>query len=187
MALPHQVTGNVRKIRLLLLDVDGVLTDGKITLLPDGEEVKSFSIYDGLAIRLAQRAGIEVGFITGRSSRVVSLRALELGVNLVVQGSSDKSADLRKALRERQLESDEVAYMGDDLADIPPLRLAGFSAAPENAAEQVKYQVHYVTRAKGGEGAVREVIELLLKTAGKWNQAIDALNESSDPSTPSND
>jgi 3-deoxy-D-manno-octulosonate 8-phosphate phosphatase (KDO 8-P phosphatase) len=181
MALPHQVKGNVERIRFLLLDVDGVLTDGRIGLLPDGEEIKYFSIYDGLAIRLAQRAGIEVGFITGRSSRVVGQRALELGVKTVIQGSEDKSEDFRRILQERNLKAEEVAYIGDDLPDIPLLEQVGFAAAPDNAAEPVKYRVHYVTRAKGGDGAVREVIDLLLKTSGKWEQILESLGAGDTP------
>lgn len=181
MALPHQVTGNVQKIRFLLLDVDGVLTDGRVGLLPDGGEIKYFSIYDGLAIRLAQQAGIEVGFISGRSSQVVRQRAEELGVTLVVQGSREKIRDFQKILEERKLKAEEVAYIGDDLPDIPLLQRVGFSAAPDNAAESVKYHVHYVTRTKGGDGAVREVIDLLLKTSGKWEQVIESLDGSGIP------
>lgn len=175
MALPHQITGNVQKIRFLLLDVDGVLTDGRVGLLPDGGEIKYFSIYDGLAIRLAQQAGIEVGFISGRSSGVVARRAQELGVKIVIQGSEDKVEDFRKFLQQENLEAEEVAYVGDDLPDIPLLEQVGFAAAPENAAEPVKYRVHYVTRTKGGDGAVREVIDLLLKASGKWGQILESL------------
>lgn len=181
MALPHQVTGNVRKIRFLLLDVDGVLTDGRVGLLPDGGEIKYFSIYDGLAIRLAQQAGIDVGFISGRSSEVVRQRARELGVTTVVQGSREKVRDFQKILEERKLELEEVAYIGDDLPDIPLLQRVGFSAAPDNAAEPVKYHVHYVTRTKGGDGAVREVIDLLLKTSGKWESVMQSLGASDIP------
>jgi 3-deoxy-D-manno-octulosonate 8-phosphate phosphatase (KDO 8-P phosphatase) len=182
MALPHQVTGNVQKIKFILLDVDGVLTDGRVGLLPDGGEIKYFSIYDGLAIRLAQKAGIEVGFISGRESRVVQQRAEELGVATVIQGSREKLADLQLLLREKGLTAEEVAYIGDDLPDIPILQRVGFSAAPQNAAEPVKYYVHYVTRSKGGDGAVREVIDLLLKTSGKWDAIISALENADAPS-----
>jgi 3-deoxy-D-manno-octulosonate 8-phosphate phosphatase (KDO 8-P phosphatase) len=175
MGLPHQVTGNVQKIKLILLDVDGVLTDGRFGLLPDGGEIKYFSIYDGLAIRLAQKVGIEVAFISGRKSREVTARARELDVQTVIQGSNDKVRDLEKVLSEKGLSTDEVAYIGDDLPDIPVLQKVGFSAAPQNSSEPVKYYVHYVTRAKGGDGAVREVIDLLLKTSGKWDEIIDCL------------
>ncbi len=181
MALPHQVTGNVQKIKFILLDVDGVLTDGRVGLLPDGGEIKYFSIYDGLAIRLAQKAGIEVGFISGRTSGVVQQRAQELGVETVIQGSREKMADLQLLLKDKNLTAEEVAYIGDDLPDIPILQRVGFSAAPENAAEPVKYHVHYVTRSKGGDGAVREVIDLLLKTSGKWEAIMAALESAESP------
>jgi len=182
MGLPHQVTGSVQKIKLILLDVDGVLTDGKVGFLPDGGEIKYFSIYDGLAIRMAQKVGLEVGFISGRASEMVAQRARELGVRTVIQGSQDKLADFRRIIASLNLEPEEVAYVGDDLPDIPLLQLAGFSAAPENAAEPVKYYVHYVTRANGGAGAVREVIDLLLKTTGKWEAIIASIGTDDAPS-----
>jgi 3-deoxy-D-manno-octulosonate 8-phosphate phosphatase (KDO 8-P phosphatase) len=175
MGLPHQVSGNVQKIQFILLDVDGVLTDGRVGFLPDGGEIKYFSIYDGLAIRLALKVGVEVGFISGRTSLVVAQRAEELGVRTVVQGSKDKVADFESLLVEKTLSPEEVAYVGDDLPDIPLLQRVGFSAAPQNAVDLVKYHVHYVTRSKGGDGAVREVIDLLLKTSGKWDQVVGSL------------
>ena len=175
--LPVQVVGNLQKIRLILLDVDGVLTDGRIGLLPKGGEIKFFSVYDGLAIRLARKVGWEVGFLTGRTSEEVEARARELGVEILIQGSRDKVKDFEKILKERNLKASQVAYVGDDLTDIPLLKRVGFSAAPRNAAEPVKYYVHYVTRARGGYGAVREVVDLLLKNTGKWEEVIEALDK----------
>lgn len=175
MSLPHQVTGSVQKIRFLLLDVDGVQTDGRVGLLPDGSEIKYFSIYDGLAVRMAQQVGIEVGFISGRRSQAVIVRGEELGVEVIIQGSTDKVGDVEKLLKEKNLTQEELAYVGDDLPDIPLLRRVGFSAAPCNAAEPVKYHVHYVTRTNGGDGAVREVVDLLLKTSGKWDKIMESL------------
>jgi 3-deoxy-D-manno-octulosonate 8-phosphate phosphatase (KDO 8-P phosphatase) len=182
MGLPHQVTGSVQKIKLILLDVDGVLTDGRVGLLPGGDEIKFFSIYDGLAIRLAQSVGIDVAFISGRKSEEVAARARELDVETVVQGSRDKVKDFEKILEKKGLVPEEVAYIGDDLPDIPLLQRVGFSAAPQNSAEPVKYYVHYVTRANGGDGAVREVIDLLLKTSGKWDEIIESLDRPDAPS-----
>jgi len=181
MTLPHQVAGSVQNIRFVLLDVDGVLTDGRVGLLPDGDEIKYFSIYDGLAVRMAQQVGIEVGFISGRRSREVVVRGEELGVETIIQGSTDKVKDVDRLLEQKNLKLEEIAYVGDDLPDIPLLKRVGFSAAPRNAAEPVKYCVHYVTRAKGGDGAVREVIDLLLKTSGKWDQIIENLEKSDAP------
>ena len=177
MKLPDNVEDNLQNIRLILLDVDGVLTDGKIGLLPSGEEIKFFSVYDGLAIRLAQRAGLEVGFISGRRSKEVDVRATELGIKLVFQGSKNKVDNFEQILKERKLISDQVAYVGDDLPDIALLGRVGFSAAPSNAIESVRRLVHYVTHAKGGEGAVREVIEILLKTSGRWERLMEVVEE----------
>ena len=170
--LPAELTDAVQKIRLILLDVDGVLTDGRLGMTAAGEEIKFFSIYDGLAIRVAQNAGWKVGFLSGRSSREVESRARELGVEIVVQGSRDKIKDLESILSKSHLEASQVAYMGDDLPDLPVLKRVGFSAAPDNAAEAVKETVDYVTQRKGGEGAVREVVDLLLKATGKWDEVL---------------
>ncbi len=166
MPLLQSVSPN---IKLILLDVDGVLTDGRFGLLPTGEEIKFFSIYDGMAIRLAQKAGLEVAFLSGRSSQAVTVRARELGVEIVIQGSVNKVADFEKLLAEKELGPQEVAYVGDDLPDIPVLKAVGFSAAPANAADAVKYCVQYIARNEGGSGAVREVIHVLLKATGKWD------------------
>jgi 3-deoxy-D-manno-octulosonate 8-phosphate phosphatase (KDO 8-P phosphatase) len=162
----------MQEIQLILLDVDGVLTDGRLGLTAAGEEIKFFSIYDGLAIKVAQNAGWNVGFLSGRSSQEVGSRARELGVEIVVQGSRDKIKDLETILSENNLEVSQVAYIGDDLPDLPVLTRVGFSAAPANAAEAVRERVDYVTERKGGEGAVREVVELLLKATGKWDEVL---------------
>ncbi len=175
-ALPVQVVGNIQTLRLILLDVDGVLTDGRIGLFPGGEEIKFFSVHDGLAIRLAQKAGWEVGFLSGRTSEEVMVRARELGIEIVVQGSRDKVEDFEKILKARKLQASEVAYMGDDLPDLPLLKRVGFSVAPGNAVEAVKSAVHYVTREKGGYGAVRELVDLLLKNSGKWEGILEDLD-----------
>ncbi|HXK61886.1 MAG TPA: HAD hydrolase family protein [Acidobacteriota bacterium] len=167
----------LQKIRLLLTDVDGVLTDGKIARLPDGDELKFFSIYDGLAVRLAQRHGIEVGFMSGRESRQVALRAAELGVRLLLQGTANKLQALDEVCRQRKLSLEEVGYIGDDLPDIRVLLATGFSAAPANAADAVKQVVGYVARTRGGEGVLREIVELILCAQGKWPQIIQEYRE----------
>jgi 3-deoxy-D-manno-octulosonate 8-phosphate phosphatase (KDO 8-P phosphatase) len=165
----------VKDIRLLLTDVDGVLTDGRVARLPGGDELKFFSIYDGLGIRLAQRAGLEVGFISGRKSRQVASRAAELGVKLVLQGVGDKGRVLEDICRDRGLAAEEIGYVGDDLPDIRLLPKVGFSAAPANAVREVRDCADYVTMAKGGEGVLREVIELILRAQGKWDQVLKEL------------
>jgi 3-deoxy-D-manno-octulosonate 8-phosphate phosphatase (KDO 8-P phosphatase) len=167
------MTGDARRVRLLLLDVDGVLTDGTILLHHDGAESKAFHIRDGAAIVWAQRAGLKVGLLSGRASEATVQRAAQLGIPLVVQGAADKLAAYEQILREAALEDGEVAYMGDDLQDLPVLRRVGFSAAPADAPAEVRSRVHWVSEQPGGHGAVRELIEYLLQTQGAWQNAVD--------------
>ncbi|MCP3178086.1 HAD-IIIA family hydrolase [Desulfuromonas sp. KJ2020] len=158
------------KIRLLLLDVDGILTDGRIIYDHDGVESKMFDVKDGHGLKLIQRAGIRVGIITGRSSEVVALRARELGIDIVYQCAKEKMVPYREILENLGLMDDEVAYMGDDLVDLPVLTRVGFSATVADAVEDIKPYVHYVAQKKGGRAAVREVCDLLLKESGKWSE-----------------
>lgn len=167
----------LKRIRLILTDVDGVLTDGRLAKLPHGDELKFFSIYDGLGIRLAQKSGIEVGFVSGRKSRQVAARAAELDVKLDLQGVGDKLQALESICREKGVAVDEIAYMGDDLPDIRLLQKVGFSAAPANAVPAVKERVNYVAATKGGKGALREVIELILRAQGKWDEVLKHLTD----------
>ncbi len=166
---------NLKRIRLLLTDVDGVLTDGRVAKLPDGDELKFFSIYDGLGIRLAQRFGIEIGFVSGRRSRQVAARAAELEVKLLLQGVADKVEAFESICRDKGLTAGEIGYVGDDLPDIRLLRKVGFSAAPANAVAPVKNGVDYVTVSRGGDGALREVVEVILRAQGKWDQVLSQL------------
>jgi len=163
----------LEKIRLLLLDVDGVMTDGRIIYDDRGGETKAFDVKDGHGLKLLQRAGVRVGIITGRSSEVVNIRARELGIDIVYQGAKDKLLPFQEILQTLRLAADEVAYMGDDLPDLPVLRRAGWAVAPADAVEEVKPYVHYVTRRGGGRGAVREVCELLLRESGRWDELTD--------------
>ena len=156
------------KIRLLLLDVDGVMTDGRIIYDDRGGETKAFDVKDGHGIKLLQRAGIRVGIITGRHSPVVDRRAQELGIDLVYQGAKDKLAPFREILQKTGFKAEEVAYVGDDLPDLPVLRRVGFAATVADAMDEVKPHVHYVTKCSGGRGAVREICDLLLRESGRW-------------------
>ncbi len=158
----------LKKIRLLLLDVDGVLTDGRIIINDRGEETKAFHVRDGHGLKLLQRAGVRVGIITGRRSQVVAHRMRELGVDLVVQGSKNKLLPFRRILEQEGLGEDEVAYVGDDLVDLPILRRVGFAATVADACEGLAVHVHYVTSRGGGAGAVREICEMILKARGDW-------------------
>lgn len=161
-----------RKIRLLLLDVDGVLTRGEIVYDRRGREIKAFDVHDGTGIWLAQTVGLRVGLLSGRVSRIVEVRAKELEITLLRQGSRNKLNDGISLAGELRLRPEQVAYMGDEVVDIPLLRATGFAAAVANARPEVKEIAHYVTLRKGGEGAVRELIEYLLKAQKKWDKAI---------------
>ena len=165
---PDQLHERATRLRLLLLDVDGVLTDGTVMISTSGHEAKAFSIRDGAGIVYAQRAGLEVGLLSGRPSEATARRAAELGIKTVVQGGPNKRTLFDKLLGEKQMEAADVAYMGDDLLDLPVLIAAGISAAPADAVDEVRSRVHWVSQARGGHGAVREYIELLLKARGAW-------------------
>jgi len=158
------------RIKLLLLDVDGVLTDGGLIWDDDGRESKMFHVHDGHGIRLLQRAGLEVALLTGRSSHVVDRRAKDLGIKLVVQGSRNKLSDYEEILQRRQLKDPDVAYVGDDLVDIPVFKRAGLAVTVANASPHVHPYCHARTLNKGGRGAVREVCEFLLHIQGKWEE-----------------
>jgi 3-deoxy-D-manno-octulosonate 8-phosphate phosphatase (KDO 8-P phosphatase) len=158
-----------RRIRLLLLDVDGVLTDGKILLHHDGAESKQFDIRDGTGIVLAQKAGIRVGLLSARQSAATTERANQLRITLVRQGSLDKLATYHEIRSELRVEDAEIAFMGDDFLDLQVLSRVGLSAAPADAVDVVRGAVDWVSSRRGGDGAVRELTELLLKAQDKWD------------------
>ncbi len=163
----------LKKIKLLLLDVDGVMTDGRIIFDSNGVESKFFNVKDGHGIKMLQRAGVEVGIVSGRKSQVVANRASELGIALVYQGSLDKLTPYLDILEKTGLADEQIAYMGDDIIDLPVMRRVGFAAAPADALEYVIQHAHFVTRNRGGWGAVREVCDLVLVAQGTW-EAITA-------------
>jgi 3-deoxy-D-manno-octulosonate 8-phosphate phosphatase (KDO 8-P phosphatase) len=155
-----------KKIKMLLLDVDGVMTDGRITLDNQGNETKSFHVRDGHGIKLIQKAGVIVGIITGRSSEVVNIRARELGITEVHQGAHDKIRVYDSLISKYGLRDDEAAYVGDDAVDLAIFKRVGLAAAVADADQSVTPHVHLITKCKGGRGAVREVINLILKHRG---------------------
>jgi 3-deoxy-D-manno-octulosonate 8-phosphate phosphatase (KDO 8-P phosphatase) len=157
-----------RALRLVLTDVDGVLTDGTVLILPDGREAKAFHIRDGLGMVLARRAGLKVGLLSGRASESVAARAAELRLDVVRQGVSDKRAAFEEILREQALRAPEVAYMGDDVNDLAVLTEVGLSAAPADAPLEVRAQAFMVTDARGGQGCFREFLEAILRARGQW-------------------
>jgi 3-deoxy-D-manno-octulosonate 8-phosphate phosphatase (KDO 8-P phosphatase) len=161
-----------RGLAWLVLDVDGVLTDGRLHLDEEGERTKTFHVRDGLAVKLARGAGLEVAILSARSSPIVARRAAEVGIGEVLQGQEDKAAAFRALLARRGVAPAAVAYVGDDLQDLPVLRLAGLSAAPADAVAEVRDAVDYVTEARGGGGCVRELVERLLAARGAWRAAV---------------
>lgn len=162
-----------RKIKLLVLDVDGVLTDGRIILDNEGNELKAFHVRDGHGIKMLQREGVQVAFITGRESRVVDRRARELGVTEVHQGSKKKTGPFEEVLEKFGVSEQETAYVGDDIVDIPVMARVGLPVAPADAEEDVKSRALLVTRNPAGRGAVREVTDLIIKARGRWDEIIE--------------
>jgi 3-deoxy-D-manno-octulosonate 8-phosphate phosphatase (KDO 8-P phosphatase) len=165
-------------LKLVLSDVDGVLTDGTVLLLPDGREAKSFHIRDGLGIVLAHRAGLRTGLVSGRRSEAVARRAAELGMAILYQGIDDKAAALREILAAESLEPHEVAYMGDDVSDLFVMSEVGLYAAPADAPLEVRSQAFMITTAPGGHGCLREFLEAILKARGDWDRLLAAMTRS---------
>jgi 3-deoxy-D-manno-octulosonate 8-phosphate phosphatase (KDO 8-P phosphatase) len=183
-----------RRIKLLLFDVDGVLTDGKLFFVPqdsqspanqisDGKpdrtaqgqvEVKGFHAHDGVANSLARIGGLKTGLITRRASETVALRARDLKIEHVHQGIQDKRACFEEIVRQEGIKPEEAAFVGDDVIDLPAMRAAGFSIAVRNARADVKKEAHYVTPHAGGDGALRDAVEFILKAQGKWKKVIEA-------------
>ena len=158
------LTERCKKIKLLLLDVDGVLTDGSLFYGPNGEVVKNFYVRDGYGLKLWDEAGFQSGIISGRTSDIVSYRAAELKMSFVYQGNDDKIASFDKLIAEAKLPTEKIAFVGDDTLDIPVFQRVGLAIAVADAHEAVKDAAHYVTKTRGGRGAVREVIDMLLKS-----------------------
>lgn len=165
---PEELCERARRLRWLLLDVDGVLTDGRLLYGADGGVSKAFNIKDGFGIRLAHRAGLKVGTLSLRADPALAHRARELGLNAVLCGEGEKTAVFERFLAEQQLSAEQVAYAGDDWPDLPLLTRAGLAFAPADAAPEVRARVHGVLASPGGGGAVRELVELLLKARGEW-------------------
>ena len=166
----------LKKIKLLILDVDGVLTDGRIIFDSNGIESKFFNVKDGHGIKMLQRSGLEVGIISGRESLVVTNRAIELGINQVYQKSLDKLVPYRQMLEATGVKDEEVAFMGDDIIDIPLLRRVGFAAAPADAVAEVFPFAHFVAKNRGGWGAVRELCDMIMKAQGTWDAVTSRYN-----------
>jgi 3-deoxy-D-manno-octulosonate 8-phosphate phosphatase (KDO 8-P phosphatase) len=170
MKEPEDIIERARKVKLLVLDCDGVLTDGRILLLADGYEAKYFDVRDGHAMVMADRAGIHTAIISGRESAAVRARALELKVAHLYEKAWSKKEPYEEVLAYEGVTDEEVCYVGDDVVDIPLMRRAGLAVAVADAVDEAKEYAHYITAKGGGRGAVREVIELILKSQGKWDE-----------------
>ena len=155
------------------MDCDGVLTDGRIWIIDGNEDQKAFNIKDGLGLELLHRAGIKTGIISGRSSTAVERRASALGISYVFLGNNDKIGAFEETLTEAGVSSEAVAFIGDDLNDIPLMRRSALAVAVADACEETRNYAHYVTKLKGGRGAVRETVELILKAQERWGKLID--------------
>ena len=180
MPLSHltpDASDRARRVELILMDVDGVLTDGRILLVPNGgggvHEVKMFDVQDGVGITFVHRVGLRTGIITGRASESVAARAKELSMEIVEQGTWNKLETYDKVRAAVKLDDTQIAFIGDDLQDLPVLRRAGFAVGVANARPEVKEVCHLVTERSGGRGAVREALEFILRAQGKWEQIME--------------
>jgi 3-deoxy-D-manno-octulosonate 8-phosphate phosphatase (KDO 8-P phosphatase) len=166
--LSDDLKERINKVKLVMIDNDGVLTDGRIVYGDQGDELKFFNVQDGFGLTLLKRAGYKTVMISGKKSRVNQRRGKELQFLRVYQNAFDKLAVFEKVVRKYKLKYEEICYIGDDLIDLPPMKRAGFSVAVPDAVEDVLKGAHYITRNRGGHGAVREVVDILLKTQGQW-------------------
>ena len=177
LKIPASVAKRAKQITILLADVDGTLTDGSVTLLsqPDGTalEIKTFDAHDGQGLTLARTAGLRTGVITGRESAALRRRARELGMEFVYEKQAHKVAAYEEILKKSGVPESGVAFLGDDLPDLPIMRRVGLAVAVGDATLEVKLAAHYVTKAAGGKGAARELVELILKSKGIWDEMID--------------
>ncbi len=170
--LSVRITEKARQIRLLALDVDGVLTDGRLYFTEDGQEIKTFDSQDGHGIKLLQKTGIVCAIITGRTSQLVERRARNLGITLLLQGREDKLVALKELSEQLSIPLEEMAYVGDDWPDLPAIRAAGLGVAVANAHREVRRYDDFVSLATGGRGAVREVCDLILEAQGRYEEAL---------------
>jgi 3-deoxy-D-manno-octulosonate 8-phosphate phosphatase (KDO 8-P phosphatase) len=171
--MDNSVERRASRIKLLLMDCDGVLTDGRLMLLGNDDEQKWFSARDGFGLELWRRAGLKAGIISGRTSNAVERRGRELGIEYVRQGSGEKEKIFNQILRDADVSDDEVAFIGDDLVDIPLMRRCELAIAVADASMETQQAAHYVTVERGGYGAVREAIELMLKAQGRWSDLVE--------------
>jgi len=169
--ITNEILDKAKRVKLLILDIDGVMTDGRIIYSIYGDELKFFDVQDGFGITLLNRAGIKSAIITAKKSRIVKLRARDMKVAKAYQGYIDKLAAFNKILRAFKISPEEICFIGDDLIDLPVLKRVGFAVAVPNAVDEVREAAHFITSKTGGRGAVREICDLILKSQNKWDLA----------------
>lgn len=173
MSTHAHLNERIHKIKLVILDNDGVMTDGRIVYGDYGDELKFFDVQDGFGVVLLGRAGLHTAIISAKKSRINARRVKELAVDKIYQNAFDKLATFEKALKKFKVQPNEVCYVGDDLIDLPVMKRAGFSVAVANAVDEVKKVAHYCTEKSGGRGAVREVTDMILKSQGRWTEVTE--------------
>lgn len=173
MKVSSEVKEKIKRVRLLVLDVDGVLTEGKVVYDDRGLETKAFDVKDGHGVKLLKRGGVDSAILTSRTSKVVEYRAADLGIELVYQGYKTKLEAMDDILKRSGLEAGELAYVGDDLVDLPFMARVGFTATVSDAVDEVRERVDVVSSRPGGRGAVREICELILKVQGAWEALLE--------------
>jgi 3-deoxy-D-manno-octulosonate 8-phosphate phosphatase (KDO 8-P phosphatase) len=178
--MKKKIQEKLKNVKMLILDVDGVMTDGRIIMDDEGRQLKNFNVRDGHGLKIIQRYGIKIAILTGRKSEVVNHRASDLEIKDVYQGALNKKEVFKEILVQHKLAAISVAFMGDDIIDIPVLKQVGFSVAVADAVDVVKKNVDYVTKNKGGHGAVREVCEMILQAQGKWPEIAEKYEFSSE-------
>ncbi len=182
MALPkpskEELLERAARVRLLVFDVDGVLTDGGLFYGPSGEELKRFDVKDGHALVMARLAGLPAAVLTARTSSIVEVRGHELGLAAILQGKREKGPALDELLTQFSIPAESCAYMGDDVNDLGPMSRVGLAACPADAVPEVRQEAHFVAQSRGGHGAARELIELCLKASGRWEDVVGLMRRS---------
>ncbi|WP_208723152.1 KdsC family phosphatase [Corallococcus llansteffanensis] len=179
----EELKSRASRVRLLVFDVDGVLTDGGLYYGGDGEVMKRFNVKDGHALVMARLVGLPAAILTARTSRIVEARGRELGLAAVFQGRREKGPALDELLAQLQVPAEACAYMGDDLNDLDPMSQSGLSACPADAVPEVRQEAHFVTQNVGGHGAARELVELCLRASGRWDDAVGLMRRADKRST----
>lgn len=170
--LSAEASARAAKIRLMIFDIDGVMTDGSLHYMADGEAIKTFHVHDGLGIKLLQQSGVPTAIITARQTEIITKRARDLGIAHVMQGVHDKRVGFETMLEKLGLTADECGFLGDDWIDLPVLTRVGFAASVPNGRAEVQARAHYVTQAHGGHGAVRELCELIMRAQGTYDSVL---------------